>query len=80
MRTVLMGREMILFIPMIVTSNILTTKLFFRMTIFLYSPYSNLEGTKDALFYKFKRLTIDQNCSVVCINEESLPFCFEAIF
>ena len=29
----------------------------------LYSP--NLEGIKDALCYKFIRLTIDQNCSAV---------------
>ena len=35
----------------------------------LYSPCSNVEGTKYALCYKFRRLTIDQNCSAVCANE-----------
>ena len=44
-------------------------KIFFRVTIFLYSPCPNLEGIKDALFYKFRRLTIGQNCSAVCTNE-----------
>ena len=44
--------------------------MFLRVTIFLYySPYPNLEGTKDALFYKFKSLTIGQNCSAVCVKE-----------
>ena len=33
--------------------------MFFRATIFLYySLRPNLEGIKDALFYKFRRLTI----------------------
>ena len=40
-----------------------TTKNIFQMIIFLYSPCPNLEGIKDALFYKFKRPTIGQNCS-----------------
>ena len=44
-------------------------KIFFRATIFLYSPCPNLEGIKDALSYKFRRLTIDQNCCAVCTNE-----------
>ena len=30
-------------------------------------PY--LESTKDALCYKLRRLTIDQNCSAICINK-----------
>ena len=46
-------------------------KIFFRATIFLYSLCPNLEGTKDAFFYKFRRLTIGQNCSAVCTNEGS---------
>ena len=29
----------------------------------------NLEGIKDALFYKFRRLTIGRNCSAMCTNE-----------
>ena len=37
-------------------------KIFFRRSIFLYSPCPNLEGIKDALSYKFRRLTIGQNC------------------
>ena len=44
-------------------------KIFFRATIFLYSPCPNLEGIKDALSYKFRRLTIGQNCCAVCTNE-----------
>ena len=44
-------------------------KIFFKATIFLYSPCPNLEGIKDALFYKFRRLTIGQNCCAVCTNE-----------
>ena len=44
-------------------------KTFFRATIFLYSPCPNLEGIKDALSYKFRRLTIGQNCCAVCTNE-----------
>ena len=43
-------------------------KIFFRATIFLYSPCPNLEGIKDALSYKFRILTIGQNCAV-CTNE-----------
>ena len=30
-------------------------------------PY--LEGTKDALYYKFRRHTIGQNCSATCTSE-----------
>ena len=44
-------------------------KIFFRRSIFLYSPCPNLEGIKDALSYKFRRLTIGQNCCAVCTNE-----------
>ena len=33
----------------------ITKKIFFRATIFLYS---HMEGTKDALFYKLRRLMI----------------------
>ena len=40
-----------------------------RATIFLYSPCPNLEGIKDALSYKFRRLTIGQNCCAVCTNQ-----------
>ena len=32
-------------------------------------PCPNPEGIKDALFYKFRRLTIGQNCSAVCTNQ-----------
>ena len=39
-----------------------------RRSIFLYSPCPNLEGIKDALSYKFRRLTIGQNCAM-CTNE-----------
>ena len=33
-----------------------------------YSLYPNLEGIKDALSYKFRRLMIGQNCAV-CTNK-----------
>ena len=36
-----------------------------------YSPCPNLEGTKDALFYKFRRPTIGQICSAMCTNKGS---------
>ena len=48
-----------------------TTKIFFRWKI--YSPYPNLEGIKDALSYKFRRLTIGQNCCVVRTNKVPGP-------
>ena len=54
---------------MIVTLNIYmyATKNIFQSDSFLiYSPCPNLEGTKDALFYKFRRLMIGQNCSAMC--------------
>ena len=41
----------------------------YRVIIFLYSLYPYLEDTKDALCYKFRRLTIDQNCSAMCTNK-----------
>ena len=44
-------------------------KIFFRRSIFLYSPCPNLEGIKDALAYKFRRLTIGQNCCAVWTNK-----------
>ena len=44
-------------------------KKYFRAIIFLYSPYPYLEGIKDALCYKFRRLTIGQNCNAVCTNK-----------
>ena len=44
-------------------------KIFFRRSFFLYSPCPNLEGIKDAIFYKFRRPTIGQNCSAVCTNK-----------
>ena len=44
-------------------------KYFSERQFFLYSLCPNLEGTKDALFYKFKRLIIGQNCSAVCTKE-----------
>ena len=44
-------------------------KLFFRRSVFLYSACPNLEGIKDALSYKFRGLTIGQNCCGVCTNE-----------
>ena len=43
-------------------------KIIFRAIIFLYSACPNLEGIKDPLSYKFRRLTIGQNCAV-CTNE-----------
>ena len=39
------------------------------MTFFSYSPCPNLEGIKEVLSYKFRRLTIGQNCCAVCTNE-----------
>ena len=36
---------------------------------FLYSLCPNLEGIKDALFYKFRRPAIGQICSAVCTNK-----------
>ena len=51
------------------TDSMIQRKIFFRATIFLYSPCPNLEGIKDALSYKFRRLTIGQNCCAVCTNE-----------
>ena len=44
-------------------------KIFFRKSIFLYSACPNLEGIKDALSYKFRRLMIGQNCCAVCTNK-----------
>ena len=44
-------------------------KILFRRSLFLYSPYPNLEGIEDALFYKFRRHTISQNYSAVCTNK-----------
>ena len=35
----------------------------------MYTLYPNLEGIKDALSYKFRRLTIGQNYCAVCTNE-----------
>ena len=46
-------------------------KIFFRQWFFLYSLCSNLEGIKDALCYKFRRPTIDQNCSAVCAGHRA---------
>ena len=42
------------------------------MILFLIynSPRPNLEDIKDALFYKFRRPTIGQNCSAVCTNKD----------
>ena len=49
-------------------------KIFFRVTIFLYySPCPNPEDIKDALSYKFRRLTIGQSCCAVCTNEVARP-------
>ena len=39
------------------------------MTIFSYSLCPFLEGTKDMLCYKSRRLTIGQNCRAVCTNK-----------
>ena len=42
----------------------------FRRSFFLYSPcLINLEGIKDVLCFKFRRLTIGQNNSAVCTNK-----------
>ena len=35
----------------------------------MYSLCPNLESIKDALCYKFRRATINQNCSAVCTNK-----------
>ena len=60
----------ILHIVLHVSLYYIQRKIFFRATIFLYySQYPNLEGIKDALSYKFRRLTIGQNCCAVCTNE-----------
>ena len=53
----------------VVEVTLLQRKIIFRATIFLYSPCPNLEGIKDALSYKFRRLTIGQNCCAMCTNE-----------
>ena len=50
---------------------IYTTKHNFQSDNFLIpgnSPCPNLEGIKDALSYKFRRLTIGQNCCAMCTN------------
>ena len=39
-----------------------------NISFFIYSPCPYLEGIKDALSYKFRKLTIDQNCCAVCMN------------
>ena len=36
---------------------------------FSYNPCPYIEGIKDALCNKFRRLTVGQNCSAVCTNE-----------
>ena len=41
----------------------------FRCVQTLYRRCPSLEGTKDALCHKFRRLTIGQNCRAVCTNE-----------
>ena len=45
--------------------------LFSEQVTYYYSPcpYMYLKGIKDALCYKFRRLTIGQNCSAVCTNK-----------
>ena len=48
--------------------TIYNEKYFFRRSIFLYSPWPNLEGIKDALSSKFRRLMIGQNRCAVCTN------------
>ena len=45
-------------------------KKYFQAIIFVYSPYPYLEGIKDALCSKFRRLKIGQNCSAVCTNKD----------
>ena len=58
--------------PRAITITIIyTTKNIFQTInqVFLYSPCPNPEGIKDALSYKFRRLTIGQNCCAVCTNE-----------
>ena len=47
-------------------------KIFFRRSIFLYSPCPNLEGIKDALFYKFTKLRIGQKCRAMCTNKVAI--------
>ena len=58
-----------LFLPQLYYLYYIQRKIFFRWTFFLYSPCPNLEGIKDALPYKFRRLTIGQNYCTVCTNE-----------
>ena len=46
------------------------TKIFLRRIFFIcYSLCPYLEGIKDALCYKLRRLMIGQNCSTLCINK-----------
>ena len=52
--------------------HVYTTKNIFQSDdnlFFLYNLCPILEGIKDALSYKFRRLTIGQNCCAVCTNE-----------
>ena len=57
------------------TCHTIQRKIFFRRSFFLYSPCPNLEGIKDALFYKFRRPTIGQNCSAVCTTRVAIEMC-----
>ena len=72
----------VLFDPIIPTSSfnfivlyMYTTKNIFQSDNFLYSPCPNLEGIKDALSYKFRRLMIGQNKIVVPCARTRLPGC-----
>ena len=45
------------------------TKKYFQTIVFLIYSGPYLKGTKDALWHKFRRFMIGQNCSAACINE-----------
>ena len=49
--------------------TILYNKTYFSDCLFLYSLCPNLEGINNVLCYKFRRPTIGQNRSAVCINK-----------
>ena len=47
-------------------------KKYFSDDQFSYIVCPNLEGIKDALFYKFTRLRIGQKCRAVCTNKVTI--------
>jgi hypothetical protein len=55
-------------LPVVIYTIIYNEK-YFQSNNFLCSPCPYLEGTKDALWNKLRRLTIGQNYSAVCTHE-----------